>query len=195
MHQIFTSVGRSVESAENPASIAEGRVYSGGHGIIGYTVGGGHQFRSGDMDGRCSQCGVVNVEPAHFCAQCGGPLDASPGTVGRAPHPNPIAVPGDYRCCRQAVDLYFCDESAWGGPRLLGTETLGLLLFNTGYALKHGVLKIDGVDESGKALYSVNHPIEHLPRGIETKIEIPSYEISEPATDLVVTLVSAEYDG
>lgn len=147
------------------------------------------------MDGRCSRCGGVNVELAHFCAQCGGPLDASPGTVGRAPHPNPIAVPGGYRCCRRAVDLHFRAESVWGGARLLGTETLGLLLFNAGYALRNGVLQIDGADESGKVLFSVEHPIERLPRGIETKIEIPSYEISEPAADLVVTLVSAEYDG
>jgi len=103
-------------------------------------------------------------------------------------------MPGGYRCCQRAVDLYFRDESAWGGSRLLGTEPLGLLLFNTGYALRNGVLQVDGEDESGKALYSVEQPIERLPRGIETKIEIPSYEITEPAANLVVTLVSAEYD-
>ena len=57
------------------------------------------------------------------------------------------------------------------------------------------VLNVEGLDESGQVLFSVEGTIELLPRGREVEIEIPSYEITEPARDISVTLVSAEYQA
>lgn len=145
------------------------------------------------MRRRCPQCGADNLSPAHFCAHCGTALDSSPGTVGRAPHPDPLSPPPTSRRVAGAADLHFRIESAWGGSRLLGTENLGLLLLNGGYPLCGVVLKVEGLDPAGNALFAVEHELKHLPRGEEVRIEIPSYEISEPAQEWRVTLVTAEY--
>lgn len=141
----------------------------------------------------CPRCGSASPSVGHFCPQCGLALDATSASVGRAPHPNPVAIPDGYRPCQRAFDLHFRTQSAWGGTRLLGTENVGLSLFNAGYPLQTVVLNVEGLDESGQVLFSVEEAIESLPRGREVEIEIPSYEITEPAREISVTLVSAEY--
>ena len=147
------------------------------------------------MDPRCPHCGAENLSVARFCARCGHAIAAGPNTVGRAAHPSPEAVADGYRKCDRSADLYFRTESAWGGSRLLATENLGLVLLNAGYPLKEAVLRIEGLNGSGQALYEVEHTVEQLPRGKETTVEIPSYEMTEPANDIRVSLVSAEYEA
>ncbi len=57
------------------------------------------------------------------------------------------------------------------------------------------VLKVDGLDAQGQSVFSVELSSDRLPRGEEVTLELPSYEISEPASDLSVALVSAEYSS
>lgn len=147
------------------------------------------------MDRTCRDCGARNLAMAQFCARCGSAIAVGPATVGRAPHPNPAPVPEGYRRCGQATDLYYRVGSAWGGSRLLGTENVGISLFNAGYPLENARLRVDGLDDSGKRLFSVEPSVEFLPQGEAVEVEIPSYEITEPAEELNVTLVSAEYQG
>lgn len=144
-------------------------------------------------DGVCGECGASNVPVAHFCSQCGHPLDASPQTVGRVAHPSPTAVPEGYRKCGLAADLYYRIGSAWGGSRLLGTENLGISIFNGGYSLKEVELKVQGLDSSGDALFEFRQKLTELPRRAEMSFEVPSYEINEPPADIQVDLVSAAY--
>ena len=76
---------------------------------------------------------------------------------------------------------------------MLGTEGFEVRIFNAGYALESLVLKADGMDDAGRVQFSVELSAECLPRGKEIKLEVPSYAIAEPARDLSVSLVSAEY--
>lgn len=93
----------------------------------------------------------------------------------------------------RAADLYFRTESAFGGRTLIGTETLGIVLFNGGFDLRNTVVRIAGQSACGTEVLDVEKCVEALPRGLETRIEVPSYEIHEPIANVRVTLVSAEY--
>ncbi len=94
---------------------------------------------------------------------------------------------------QRAADLYYRHRSAWGGSRLIGTETLGIEIFNAGYGLRSVVLSLEGVDETGRRLFQLEQKADSIPRGEITTIEIPSYEIPEPSSGVIVALVSAEY--
>lgn len=95
--------------------------------------------------------------------------------------------------CEQAADLYWRLESAFGGEPLIGTESLAVVMVNGGYALRNAVLQVDGVDSAGHAVFALQKEAPELPRGAEVRIEIASYEISEPVAKVRVSLVSAEY--
>jgi hypothetical protein len=56
-------------------------------------------------------------------------------------------------------------------------------------------MKVDGLNAQGQSLFSVELSAEQLPRGEKVMLELPSYEISEPARNLAVALVAAEYDS
>jgi len=96
------------------------------------------------------------------------------------------------RACGGGPDLYFQWEAASGGQALLGTETLAIRLFNAGYGLKKAVLEIDGLDASGREIFSIRQTAEELPRGREHRMEVPSYEVPSDPADLAVTLLSAD---
>lgn len=144
-------------------------------------------------DGICGECGAGNLPVAHFCCQCGHPLDASPRTVGRAPHPAPANVAAGYRKCDRAADLYFKIGSAWGGTRLLGTENLGITIFNAGYGLEQVEFWVTGVNAEGQGVFGCRQNLASMPRRAEVSFEVPSYEISEPPSDVRVELISAVY--
>lgn len=146
-------------------------------------------------DGICGECGAGNLPVAHFCSQCGQPLDASPQTVGRIRHPSPAAIPAGFEKCQLAADLYFRVGSAWGGTRLLGTENLGISIFNAGYSLKHVELRVEGLDRQGRRVFDFLQKLSESPRRAEMSFEVPSYEISEAPDRVVVHLVSAEYSS
>jgi hypothetical protein len=138
----------------------------------------------------------VNRPVARFCANCGLALGTGldgPSEAGRIRHPEPLAPPEGFELCQQAAELYYHLEAAWGGERLLGTESVAVLLFNAGYPLQEVVLGVRGVDDSGKELFSVEHAVQDLPRGEQVKIEVPSYELPAPMRVLSVSLVSAEF--
>ena len=88
---------------------------------------------------------------------------------------------------------YAC--SAWGGARLLGTENVGVTLFNAGYPLRAVELIVEGVDDAGKSLFRLRHLLDRLPRRTEMEFEVPSYEMADDTANLRVELASAEYDA
>ena len=148
------------------------------------------------MERTCPRCQSVNRPVARFCANCGLALGTGldgPSEAGRIRHPEPLAPPEGFELCQQAAELYYHLEAAWGGERLLGTESIGVVLFNAGYPLQEVVLNVRGADDSGKELFSVEHAVQDLPRGEQVKIEVPSYELPAPMRVLSVSLVSAEF--
>ena len=120
-------------------------------------------------------------------------MSVDPQTCGRVPHPAPLTAPPDFRRCEGAADLCYQIEASGGGSVLLGTEGFDVTVFNGGYPLESVVLKVDGLGAQGQSVFSVELSSDRLPRGEEVTLELPSYEISEPASDLSVALVSAEY--
>lgn len=148
----------------------------------------------------CTECNGRNLAAAQFCRHCGRPLEPvavaggrSAKGAGRASHPQPIPMPARMENCRDAADLYWRLESAFGGEPLIGTESLAVVMVNGGYALRNAVLQMDGVDAAGQAVFKLQKEASELPRGAEVRIEIASYEITEPVAKVRVSLVSAEY--
>jgi hypothetical protein len=90
-------------------------------------------------------------------------------------------------------DLHYRWQAAWGGAMLSGTETIAVLIFNGGYALEEVALKLHGLDAEGEEAFVIEKSVEHLPRGEEVTIEVPSYELPVPASDITVALLSAKY--
>jgi hypothetical protein len=148
------------------------------------------------MERACPRCKRVNRAVARFCAHCGLALAAGlDGSceAGRIRHPQPLTPAEGFEPCQQAADLYFRREAAWGGQPLLGTESVGVILFNAGYPLQEVVLELRGEDEKGKRLFAVEQTVELLPRGEEVGVEVPSYELPAPLRALSVSLLSAEF--
>lgn len=148
------------------------------------------------MERTCPRCQSVNRPVARFCANCGLALGTGldgPSEAGHIRHPEPLAPPEGFELCQRAAELYFRCEAAWGGERLLGTESIGVVLFNAGYPLQEVVLQVRGEDDSGKELFAVEQTVQVLPRGEEVNIEVPSYELPAPMRVLSVWLVSAEF--
>lgn len=144
----------------------------------------------------CPRCHESIRPKARYCARCGLFLEAAPGqalVAGRVCHPCPLAPPDGFEPVQEAADLFFRCESAWGGERLIGTESIGVILFNGGYPLAEVALKVCGQDEAGAELFAENHEVDALPRGKEVKIEVPSYELPAPTRRLAVCLISAEF--
>jgi len=142
---------------------------------------------------RCARCGASNVDVARYCARCGGSKSVDPQTCGRVSHPAPLAAPPGFRRCEEAADLCYQVEASGGGSVLLGTEGFDVTIYNRGYPLASVVLKVHGLDAQGQSVFSVELSCDRLPRGETVTLELPSYEISEPASGLAVALVSAEY--
>jgi hypothetical protein len=144
----------------------------------------------------CPRCRDISRPDARFCARCGLLLADSDGRAarpGRIEHPSSIMAGDGFRACADAADLYFRWESAWGGAMLSGTESVKLELFNGGYPLMAAELEINGVDGDGRQVLCTRQTVDHLPRGRHVCIEVPSYELPAPVTDLCVSLVTAEF--
>ncbi|MCK4341960.1 MAG: hypothetical protein KAY37_09585 [Phycisphaerae bacterium] len=144
----------------------------------------------------CPRCKTSNVDAANYCCHCGLPLaEAAAGVVdaGRTPHPEPLKPPEGFEPIESAAQLYFHWEPAGGGTLLLGTETLGLSVYNGGYDLAEVALQVRGEDQNGKELFAVECEIEEWPRGRTEYHEIPSWELPDPVHALHVELVKAEF--
>ena len=143
----------------------------------------------------CPRCRVECSKAARFCSQCGMALVSGPGArePGRIAHPQPVPEPSGFHACADAAGLYFGWESAWGGRPLVGTETLHLTLFNAGYGLCLVEVAVTGVNQRGREVAVGRYFVEDLPRGRVTGLEVPSYDIREPLTEIRVALVRAEF--
>ena len=136
----------------------------------------------------CLRCGLGNLVLARFCAGCGLSLaGAAEGVArtGRIAHPSPVKPPDTMRACDDAVDLYWSWESAWGGTMILGTEGIGITVFNCGYGLARA---------SFEGVFRVELEIAGLSQGTKKTTDIPSYELTRPATDLKVRLLAADFE-
>lgn len=141
----------------------------------------------------CGECSGRNVGAGDFCRHCGKPLNPAHSTAGRAVHSAPLPVPSAMSPVENAANLFFRIESAYGGPILIGTESLGIILFNGGFELRSVVIRVEGRSKNGARVLDLEKTIDHLPRGRETSVEVPSYDIHEPLHGVRVSLVSAEY--
>lgn len=141
----------------------------------------------------CAECNERNAATAQFCRYCGRSLDASASSAGRASHPNPIKPPAGFGPVERAADLHYRLESVSGGPTLIGTESISVVLWNAGYALRDVVIRVNGRDAAGHVAVDVEKSAMIVARGEEVRIEVPSYDIGSPVKDLRVSLVSAEF--
>jgi hypothetical protein len=122
-------------------------------------------------------------------ADVDGPASAVPG----GPRVAPLQSPDGFTECENYPDLYYRWEAAWGGAMLLGTETLAVVLYNVGYSLADVVVEIVGDDHKGATVFMKQHEVTFLPRGKEVTIEVPSYELRSPASNIKVALLSGRY--
>ncbi len=144
----------------------------------------------------CPRCGKAVKTEARFCAMCG--LSLAPGhnnthAPGTIPHPNASPTPEDHAPVTEAANLFYRTESAWGGKRLLGTENIGVVLINTGYPLRNVIFRVQGFDDKGNELFSVNHEVKHLEQDRPATVEVASYDIPSAPADIRVSLMSAEF--
>lgn len=128
---------------------------------------------------------------AAFCPRCGAAITGGPAIGATRPHPRPLPPPPGARRVVGAADLYVIDESAWGGPRLLDTESAKLTIFNAGGDLRELAFQIRGHDDSGRVLFAARREQAELARGASATLEVASYEISAPTCRLSVALESA----
>lgn len=146
---------------------------------------------------RCPRCMTRNPAGARFCGRCGVKIDERKPVKAKTPeparHPDGLPAPEGFRPVEGVADLYYTWKAAWGGSMLLGTETIGVVLFNGGYPLEEVVLKVCGTDPQAKPVFAVERTLDELPRGQEVTVEVPSYEVPAPASDLVVRLLSGRY--
>lgn len=95
--------------------------------------------------------------------------------------------------CGRAADLYYRLESAWGG-KVLGSETLAIVLFNGGHALSSAVLEIKGIGGADGRAFTAPQGVGLVPRGESIRVEVPSYDLPDDPRDLSVSLSSADMD-
>ncbi len=141
----------------------------------------------------CPNCQTRNQPVARYCRRCGQEfVEAAHEPAASAParHPTPLAPGLGFQPVQGMTDLHFKWHAAWGGVMLLGTETIAVVLFNGGYSLEDVVLRIRGFDAHKKIVFGLDMPVERLPRGRTTTLEIPSYEVPQPASSLGVELRS-----
>lgn len=144
----------------------------------------------------CPRCRTLNPGLAKFCRQCGLRLVVDGGRVlgaGVAPHPEPLKPGGESWPIAGGADLHFTWQVAGGGKALLGTEPLELNVFNGGHSLVEVALRIDGYNERGRPVLSVERELEKWIRGQSVTLEIASWELPGPVSALRVSLVRAEF--
>lgn len=139
----------------------------------------------------CGRCGQSLVDGVEAGGETGKPRPADPPAA--TGHPTPLSPPEGFAACENFRHLYYCWEAAWGGSMLSGTETIAVILFNGGFPLQEVTLMIHGEGPGGREVFAVQREVNELPRGKEVTIEVPSYELPAPASDIKVTLVSGKY--
>ena len=147
-----------------------------------------------DSERRCPRCqGLISGE-ALFCGLCGLAVGDARESAGRTPHPDPLTPPAGFRLVGSAADLFFAWHPAWGGGHvLLGTEPLIVQLFNAGHGLVNVTVEVVTRDRDGRELSVLPQEIEELPRAETREIEIASYDMPAPISDLSMRFVHGEF--
>jgi hypothetical protein len=148
------------------------------------------------MPVNCPRCSRRNPDVARYCRHCGLGLEMGPDGIlgaGRAPIKDPLPGPDGFEPVQNAANLYFRWEAIGGGPPLLGTESLALLLFNGGCDLADVNLRVIGTGKTRRTLCTIERTVEEWRRGEQVQIEIPSYELPDCVQALYVELRSAEF--
>ena len=149
------------------------------------------------MQVACPRCRRPLADVAKFCGHCGLSLAVVAGATpvaGQVLHPEPLAVADGYQPWRQAANLHFLRESAFGGSRLIGTEPIRLQLLNAGYPLRTVRYEVRGATRDGREALRREYELERFDRGETVPLEIASWEFDEPVEDLSVRLLSAAFD-
>lgn len=138
----------------------------------------------------CPECRQPVPELARYCARCGrAVVENDRPTVDTGPGaPGLLTPPADFLPCDGSSGLFHKWESGWGGPKLLGTETQAVLLFNAGSTMADADLTISALDPNGRAVARFRPVVPELPRGEITRVEVPSYELPDDAHILTVAL-------
>jgi hypothetical protein len=143
---------------------------------------------------RARDANRIDVRNLAFVPVCGLMFRATaegPLVAGKVQHPHPIPGPAGFSRCGEAIDLYFCCESAQGAPAA-----------GNGGGKRPAVQRrlpigrsIPGAGRSrsgGTAGAASRTDGPELPRGTELRVEIPSYEMSDEVAEVLVTLREAE---
>lgn len=119
-----------------------------------------------------------------------GEMDASP--AGRTIHQRPLPCPEGMVACRGIGEVFYRQEPAWGGQKLLASETLAIELFAAGFSLTGVVIELSGVSGARRTPFTVRQEVASLPRGQMVRIEVASYELPDDPRELNVSVLSAD---
>lgn len=143
----------------------------------------------------CPRCDRVNPSVARYCGRCGLALAVGAGDGNGVRHARPAErpVPPDgFVACPNSEALHYCCESESGGRPLLWTESLIVRLFNSGPTLRGLSVRVVGVGEDGREVFSVVREADVLGHGEERPVSVASYEVPEPIDRIMVLLQTAD---
>lgn len=145
----------------------------------------------------CPRCGFPASPAGRYCGQCGLALPAIGENLlpGRVSDPKALPAPAGFARCGESADLFFRWASAWGDQPMLGTEPLGIEIFNRGYDLAAIQLQLRVFDQSDACMLELDRSIDLLRRGMTTTVEVHSYELARPVGRVEASLISAEFEG
>ena len=78
---------------------------------------------------------------------------------------------------------------------MIGTEPLGIQIFNRGYDLAAIQLRLWVCDRSDVCILESDRTIDVLRRGMTPTVEVHSYELERPVGRVDVSLISADFEG
>lgn len=107
-------------------------------------------------------------------------------------HPSPLPAPEGMLPCSGLRDVYYRQEAAWGGEKLLASETVAIALYSTGHSLREVTIELSGIGGADGLQFSVRQVVPEVPRGREIRTEIASYDLPDDPRQFSVSVVSAE---
>ncbi|QDV90481.1 hypothetical protein RAS2_15600 [Phycisphaerae bacterium RAS2] len=143
----------------------------------------------------CEGCKESARPGAMYCPRCGEPLKlagmADSSVAQKPAHSGLKAKSPNWQACDNAADVQYRWGSAWGGPRLLGTENIEVAIVNRGRPLRSVVLEVRGRSANGLPPVRMFQEIEELPPNREVRFELASYEMPDEIEELSLSIVSS----